>query len=439
MLLKNIRIYIIEKLNKSVFAKNVLLIGGGVVFAQSIQLIFSPILTRLYTPEQFGVLSIYLSLISVMTNICTLKYEMAILIPKQKKSAIALTYISFIILLISCMVMILVLGISQNIINNIFGNQYLHGLSFAIPLGTFLVGTYQILSYFAVREQQYSILAKTKINQSFTQVIFQLLMGFFYLKPLSLVAGDIAGRIGGIWSLFNLLRKEMRKTKISFLSIKRLIIRFRHYPLFTSVSSFINSLGVQLPSLLFTIIYGVNIGGYFSLVQRVLGVPISVISQSVSQVYLGELTSYLKSEGKNKNIKSLFVSTALKLFSLGVIPSLILIVFGPDLFGVFFGAHWRTAGEFIRPLSLMFLVQFVVLPLSQTLIILERQKIQLIWDISRFIIVCSGFYAVSMLKLEVEISIIIYSLFMTIAYIILFILSYKTITDIQRKHINAAN
>ncbi len=79
---------------KSEFSKNTLTLMIGSALAQVIPIIISPILTRVYTPEEFGIFALYITFISIGASLVTAKYETAILLPKKEENAKYLVYIS---------------------------------------------------------------------------------------------------------------------------------------------------------------------------------------------------------------------------------------------------------------------------------------------------------------------------------------------------------
>ncbi|SVD81723.1 uncharacterized protein METZ01_LOCUS434577, partial [marine metagenome] len=82
---------------RSEFSKNVLTLVTGTTIAQAIPIAISPILTRIYTPEDFGVLALFISITTILGTIANGRYELAIVLPKRDNNALELTALSIII------------------------------------------------------------------------------------------------------------------------------------------------------------------------------------------------------------------------------------------------------------------------------------------------------------------------------------------------------
>jgi len=292
-----------------------------------------------------------------------------------------------------------------------------------------LVGTYQVFNYWAVRKRAFGRIARTRINQSLGAVAIQTVFGLFKLGSLGLLIGHVVGQGAGTTTLAILAHREDKKAlySISFGGVRRMARRYQRYPLLSSFSGLINSVGLQLPAILLASFYGLQVAGWFTLGQRVIGAPMALVGQAVSQVYLGEAAQLARQNPSS--LRSLFLKTASRLLLLGLAPLGLLALSGPWLFAQIFGAGWRDAGIYIQVLSLMFLVQFVVVPLSQTLNVLERQDWQLGWDIGRLLVVMIALLVAYTLSWSSVGAVAMYSVAMLIAYVTLFGLSLSALQE----------
>jgi O-antigen/teichoic acid export membrane protein len=73
---------------KSEFGRNVLTLMTGTTIAQSIPVAITPILTRLYTPEDFGLLAVFVALTAILGSIANGRYELAIMHPEKDEESI---------------------------------------------------------------------------------------------------------------------------------------------------------------------------------------------------------------------------------------------------------------------------------------------------------------------------------------------------------------
>jgi O-antigen/teichoic acid export membrane protein len=167
--------------------------------------------------------------------------------------------------------------------------------------------------------------------------------------------------------------------------------RYRKFPLIDSWGSFINNLSWQLPSLMLLYFFSETVVGYYSLSNRLILLPLTLIGNSIAQVF------YQRSAELRANPVNLSKSVELvfhRLTAIGLFPALILGVAGPQLFGIVFGANWVEAGRYAQILSPWMFVLFISTPLGNLFATLERQELSLIVNstilITRFVALAIG-------------------------------------------------
>ena len=422
---------------KKIASKNITLLAGSTALVQGITVLLSPLLTRLYAPEHFGQLAIYISVLSFLLVAASLRYQLAIPLPKLDQAAKSLAYLSFLILIGEALLLGLILILFRNKLLTISVLSHLQQQNLWLLLVSFIGGgTYQILNYWALRYSSFSILASTKVQQGLSQVFVQILYGLFDKNALGLFLADAVGRTSGSGKLlsealkkYNFFRSPPPLSHLAFAAK-----RYWKFPVFSSISGLMNNAGLQAPSLLVAALYGSETLGYFSLSQRVVGLPLSFIGVALSQIYFSEASSLLK-ENNMEALRKKFIEVAKNLFAIGIIPILIVSIFAPKMCGFLFGDVWLEAGNYIQILGPMFLLQLIVVPLSQTLNILEQQQTQLFWDFGRLFLVLLGFYLSWLLDLSAFDGIKIYAFLMASAYGILFALSYGALKTQKPKKI----
>ena len=153
--------------NRSEFEKNVVKLISGTAVAQIISVLISPILTRLYTPEEFGIFTIIVSIYAMLALITGGRYEVAILLPKKKSDASNLMILALTInLAFSVLTLLVILLLDYFWITNKLGIWF-----FLIPFLVFLVGLVQILNAWFNRRKMYNEIAINKISSSFFMAI----------------------------------------------------------------------------------------------------------------------------------------------------------------------------------------------------------------------------------------------------------------------------
>ncbi len=416
-----------DRLRKHRFLSDVLLVAGGTAIGQGIVVLATPVLTRLYSPSDFGLLGIYTSILSILVVIASLRFELAIPLPEKDETAANLLLLAFLALLVVGFLAGVTVWQFGDVITGVINAPNLDKYLWLIPVGLVAAGAYQILNYWAVRKKAFSRIAQTKINQGMAMASAQIGLGVLKLGPLGLLTGHLFGQAGGTTTLALVAwREDAKIIKTATLQgICEAANRYRRFPLLSSGSGLFNSAGLHLPLLLIAGFYGPQVAGWFMLGQKVIGTPMSLIGRAVAQVYLGEGARLAREDPLA--FRQLFLSVAGKLLAYGLVPIVLLAVGGPFFFGLVFGDSWLEAGRYVQLLALMFLVQFVVVPLSQTLNILEKQDWQLAWDAGRLILVSGGIGLVAGLGYSAWVAVLTYSLTMLVCYILLFFLGHLAI------------
>lgn len=415
-------------LPKSNFFRSVTILAGGTAVGQGIVVFASPFLSRLFSPGDFGVLAVYTSFLSIIVIIASLRYEVAILLPEDEESAFHLLALALIMVFVTTLIVSVGIWSFGDSIMLMLNSTSLSPYLSLLPLSILGLGINRALNFWAIRQKMFFSVAKTKVSQSIGMVLTQLAVGIIQKGPLGLLLGDVSGRIFGSGTLGSLALRNSKTffRSFSFLKMCKLAYLYRRYPIFSSWSGLLNSGGVQLPPLIIVSLYGSDVVGWFALGMRVISMPMSMVGQAVSQVYMGETSQLLKKDPDA--IFQLYLSTAKRLFLVGLVPFSVIIAAGPSLFEIVFGAEWRKTGEYMQILSFMFLAEFVVSPLSQTLEILEKQHLQLSWQTVRMILVVLALILPAYMDMGPSSTIFWYGIAMFFSYIILFFIIAKTLT-----------
>ena len=421
-------------LPKGQFARNVGKIAGGTALGQGIVLLAMPLLTRIYTPSHFGLLSVYGSILSMVLVVSALRFEVAIPIPQDEADAahvLAVALLSVGVIFVSVT------------FGCFLGNAWLLDhlrvpglkpyLSWVLPIGVIGGGAYQVMSNWTLRRRDYSCLAKTRLYQGIAQVLTQTGLGLLLTGPLGLLIGADVGRLSGTGTLARAAWREGRAS-ISQLSWKRLWVvahRYRRFPLISAGSALLNAAGLYLPAVIVTTAYSTEVGGQFSLSQRIIAVPMALVGQAIGQVYMAEGAALLRE--RPEGLHSLVNRTIRRLLLLGVGPMAILALMGPWGFQLVFGSNWAQAGLFIRILSPMYLLQFITLPLSSTLLLLEKQGLQLLWDVGRMVTVLGTLFVPVSMGWGPAWAVGLFGLSMGILYLFLILLIRKATRQLSEE------
>ena len=410
--------------------RGIFTISAGTVFAQLITIIASPLLTRLYTPYDFGIMALFSAVLSILIVIGSLRYEFAIPLPQKDSDAAQITLLCIGLLIgISVFSLIFMFFFSQNIIS-FFKLEMISQYLWLLPIGLIGAGIYNIFNYWAIRKRDYSRITYTKINQSLAGSISKITMGFYHFGPLGLIIGEILSQTTGIVTfLRSIWIKDKENFKhLSFPGIEDVVKKYSRFPLFSLPSSIVNSITMQLPVFMLSHFYGFQVVGLYSLSYMVLVFPASFISSAMAQVFLGEL-SILLHEKPNK-IKNFYNLTIKNLFFIGLPLFLILAIITPLGFPLIFGDIWKDAGWYCIPLTMVAGSSFIVSSTSN-LATYGYNHWQLGWDLFRFTIIVFVFYFAAYFHFSILIALSIYGLMMIATYVILYYLNLKAIERIS--------
>jgi len=369
-------------LRRGGFVRNVIVLAGGTALAQLLTVSFSPVVTRLYTPHDFGLLSVYTSILSMLAIVGCWSYEQAIPLPRDDESAVNLTVLSLSIVALMSLVTAVALWFSGEFILSRINARDLLPQMFLLPIGLFVLSFYQTLSYWAVRKRSYGVLARTKVNQSIGQVTVQVGAGLLHRGLVGLILGDIVGRASGGIALARIILRDARSAlgTLSIDGLKHVANRYRRFPLFSTGSGLLTGMGAFAPIVLATY-YGTQVAGYVALSQVFIGTPLTLLSVSVGRVYLGESARISKADAEAQI--RLFRKIVMNMASV-VAPSVVVAaILAPWAVPFVFGKQWEASVPFFQVLAPSFIFLCVGSPTFLVLDVFERQDRHLLREMLR--------------------------------------------------------
>ena len=409
------------------FRRKVLQVAGGTAVAQGLLVLAAPVLTRLYTPADFGVLAVYLAIMAFLVIVASWRFEFALPIPRDDGEATDLLALCLLLVALDTSLASLLLHALRHRILAWTAAPALEPYLWLVPVSVLGAGCYQVFNCWAIRKGGYARIARTKVTQSLTQLAVQVLVGSLVKGPLGLLAGDAVGRGNGTrtLALLDWRRDWARLRRVTWGGMLRAAARFRRFPAIASGTALMNTCNLRMPALLLAIAFGPAVAGCFVLAQRVFALPSSVIGESVAQVYFGEFAVRAKAGGGG--LMELFRATVRRMFLLGLPVMLAAMAAGWFLFPALFGPSWREAGIYVVALAPMALAQFTAACADSSLLVLERQDLAFARELARTGLLLGAILAARLLRLSPRPALFLFGATGTVAYAIYGLITWQAI------------
>lgn len=387
---------LIAKLKSSSFFKNVVALSTGTAAAQAITMLASPLITRIYGPESFGILGVFSAITNIIAPIAALTYPVAIVLPKRDIEAKGLMILSFIVsLCISFMTLLFLLFFKDSVVN-VFHLHEIASYLYLIPLVIIFAGIMQIMNQWFIRKSKFKLSAKATFYQSVISNSGKVGLGYFYpsafvLVVLTTFSYAIRAILLMLYERPSRLFKEAIKKK--YINLYNLMVKYKDFPLYRAPESLITSLSHGVPTLMLTILFGPATVGFYSISRTVLSLPTQMVGNAVGDVFYPRVA---KSFNNGKDISNMIFKATIIMFLVSLFPFGIVILFGPQLFAFVFGAEWYVAGEYARWISLWSITNFSNRPATRSLAVINAQKFHLLYTtfglIIRIASLWLGFY-----------------------------------------------
>ncbi len=341
------------------FARAVLVLVSGTALAHGLTAAALPVLSRLYTPTDFGLLAVFSSVLSIAAVAACLRYDVAVAIPERDDDALHLVALA-----LSCSIGVAALlatavAIAPGWIAKCLGQPALASMLWLVPVGVLLAGAYSALQFWYIRQKRFTLLARTRIVQSASSAGTQIGLGWWAaIGPFGLLLGYVMNTGTACVSLgWQLLRKA---PPISWSRMCELAAEYSRFPKYSTFEALANSAAIQLPIIMIAALAAPAEAGYLMIAMTVMQAPMSLIGTAIGQVYL----SRAPAEHRRGQLGRFTVDTLNGLFKAGAGPMLAAGILSPVLFGHIFGADWHRAGWLVFWMTPWFLLQFLAVPIA---------------------------------------------------------------------------
>ena len=414
----------------SPYVRNTAVLASGTGIAQLIRIGSSPITRKLYSPEEYGLFALVLSLSAICGSIAMGRYEMAIMLPKEEKKSIDLCWLSFFLSVgFSGLLMAFVILYSSSIADWL-ENPKIEPWLFLVPVLVFGNSTYRILYNFNNRIQNYKDISKTQLYQAIGLTTISIGLGLA-LKD-SVLGLMIAGTISTFLGISLLKQKFFQKTSFAAVrkqDLKTVAIEQSKFPKFSVWAGLANTLSAQLLDVFIGITFTISMLGQYSLTKMVCGLPSSVMGAALSQVFYQRIV-----QCKNSNGDCLATFRAnliyLALFSAALYASIFFLA--KPVIHYVFGPRWAPAAEFTQLLVPFYAIRFVSSAFGTTTSAFERQELTLAVNLQLLFSLLAVIGAKHYFELSLRASLITYAAIFSLNYLMFLVIYYRIIWRYQR-------
>ena len=311
------------------------------IIVQVVAFFLATIITRLYSTTDFGVLAIFMSIAGFFSILATARLEYAIILPKSDDEANAITLLSVKSSFFTALFSILFLYVFKTGIQHYFQVHITTHWYILMPLVVFFTAFFNIMLQYHNRFKAYKQIASAQISAGVSQPIISIFIQNIIAFGL-IYAVFISNFIGSLY-----LASQMRKKKwyVNTMSNYEVIKKYRAFPTYNLLHAVLNFVSSSLPVFMLSAVFETQIIGLFTMALGKVFKPINLFGNAIYQVYSKKMIDAIHQQ---ENAQQQFKQVFLTLFLAGIIPFLVLYVYAPPLFALFFGKEWFQAGVYLQ-------------------------------------------------------------------------------------------
>ncbi len=365
----------LSALRENSFVRSASVLVGGTAAAQALTVLALPILTRLYSPEEFSLLAVYVAILTMVQVVACLRLEIAIPLPEDDAEAANLLALGLMLATSAAVIMALsVLGFGDAFFAAI-GQPGMQPYGWLLPFGLWLAGSYAALQFWSTRKKRFATIARTRMVQAGSGLTAQLGLGWVGAGPVGLLLGHALMAGAGV---VNLARQAWRSDRRALTGVTRqgmcrALSVYRRFPLYSTWEALANNAAIQVPVLIIAALALGPEAGFILLATRAMGTPVTLIGGAVAQVYLSRAPDEMRA-GRLPE----FTAEVLRgLARVGIAPLVFIGVVAPPVFALVFGEEWQRAGELVTWMTPWFVLKLLSSPVSMVMHVKMMQRAML--------------------------------------------------------------
>ena len=375
----------IRSLFKSEFAKNVLTLMTGTLVGQLVSLAMAPIITRLFTPDDFTTLEQYTMLMTVAIVVVTGKYEFAIMQPREREGARHVLILATRISLWVCIALLIASFFLSEYVADYYNNDVLGKWLWTLPIALFAFAVFNIINYWFTRQKNYKVAATSKIWFSVASEPAKIGTGLLSSGGAGLLWSTLAGNILAAGYVVKQFLKDEPKgfKKDQGISLLEVAKEHKEYPLYTIWGSILNRLAQWAHIGVFSHYYGLAAIGYMALCRRIFLNPLNIFSNSYSQVFYQRISDITDP----KKLESFYHRNIGRFVGFSIALVMIVYLLPNNTMGFLFGQEWNDTLKYLKLLSWWYALNFVTSSLSFITYRIKMQRASLVLDAVHFVFV----------------------------------------------------
>lgn len=367
------------------FARDVATLVTGSAIAQAIALAFSPVITRIYDPEQFGIYSTFMAIAQVLIPVAGLSYPLAMVLPSSDADARGIGKLAVgVAVTTSVLLALAILIVEQTASSNLIpglSNTYLYLLPLLIPPAAWL----QALQYWMIRKSMFRITARIAVLQSLAVNSAKVVTGWWYPIGAVLIFITFLGTIlhGSMMRFaargdFRGLRAEHGSKPLEMNRVRRLAADYSEFPVYRAPQALLNALSQGIPVILLGSYFGASAAAFYAIAKTALGAPLQLIGRALTDAFYPR---FVQAAREKADLRKYLVRTTVALAAVGILPFSVVVVFGPFLFDLVFGSEWSTAGHYARWVAIWYFFAFLNRPSVSAVAVLNLNAGFLVYEV----------------------------------------------------------
>jgi len=365
---------ILGKVRENSLLRGFSVLMGGTAVTQALSILAAPVLTRLYTPGDYGANAVYIAMLSVCGVAATLRLQVPIAMSHDPRERAILFRLLVGSSVVASLFIALVLVLWAGTIQQMVGLKSVDAL-LVLPLGTLMFGLYEAMQQSLLSLRRYRTIARMNALSVASQVALQLVLALAGMGFMGLIIGNLFSYFVSCGYMALSLQSANRgDVPIAWREYFSTLRRYADFPRFALPAELASMGSYSLVPVAISNLFGLSAAGHYALANRLLGIPIQLIGNSLRQVFIREASDELRSNG---TVAGTFGRT-LRILSIVAIPTaIVLYAVAPWMFALIFGPEWSVAGAYVRAMTLMFVARFIVGPLVSTANVIGRQRLGL--------------------------------------------------------------